>query len=53
MGKLGLDPKPRLVVQPDSDPVTYHWHYPNDPIYVPHQDDPGFRWDLLEWTHNP
>jgi len=53
MGLRGRDPKPRLTISPDSGPITYHWHYPGNRIYVPHPDDDGLRWDLIEWTENP
>jgi len=50
MGMRGYHPKPLVTFQPDPDPVTYHWKNRYDPIYVPHPDDDGLRWDLLEWT---
>ncbi len=46
----GYDPKPLITFKADPNPVTYHWKNPNDPIYVPHPNDDGLRWDLLEWT---
>ena len=48
-----LDPQPRLNIEPEAEPVRYHWKNPYDPIYVPHPDDEGLRWELLEWTENP
>ena len=53
MGLQGRDPEPQLTISPDSDPITYHWHYPGDRIYRAHDDDDGLRWDLIEWTENP
>ena len=53
MGYRGRDPQPLLTVKPDPAPVRYHWHDPQYPVYVPHPDDDGLRWDLLEWTENP
>lgn len=50
MAYRGCDPKPLLTIKPDPSPVTYHWIRPDDPIYVPHPDDDGLRWDLVEWT---
>jgi len=50
MGHQGYDPAPLLTVRPDANPVAYHWKDPYDPIYVPHPDDDGLRWDLIEWT---
>jgi len=52
-GWLDLDPNPRLTIKPPSSPARYHWHDPNNPVYVPHPDDDGLRWDLLEWAENP
>jgi hypothetical protein len=49
----GLDPNPRLTIQPDPATTRYHWKNWYDPVYVPHPDDDGLRWDLLEWTENP
>lgn len=53
MGNQGYDPKPLLTVKPEPTPVRYHWHNPQEPVYVPHPDDGGLRWELLEWTENP
>lgn len=53
MGLQGRDPRPRLTVKPDPSPVRYHWHYPQDLIYVPHPDDEGLRWELVRWTDSP
>ncbi|MEE8452852.1 MAG: hypothetical protein V3R99_13085 [Thermoguttaceae bacterium] len=45
---------PRLTIRPDLiTPVRYHWKNRDDPIYVPHPDDDGLRWELLQWTENP
>jgi len=46
----GLDPNPRLTVKPETTKARYHWHESGNPIYVPHPDDDGLRWDLLQWT---
>ncbi|MCG8587426.1 MAG: LamG domain-containing protein, partial [Pirellulales bacterium] len=42
-----------LTVKPDDSTPNYHWHDWQNPIIVPHPDDPGLRWDLVEWTDNP
>ena len=49
----GLKPQPRIVIRPDADEIRYHWQNTNDPIYVPHPDDGGLRWELPDWTDNP
>jgi hypothetical protein len=46
----GLNPAPRITVKPPATPVRYHWHSGTNTIFVPHADDPGLRWELLDWT---
>jgi len=48
----GLDPHPLLIIKPDANPVRYHWHNPQNTIYVADPSDGGLRWDLLAWTEN-
>ncbi len=48
----GLDFAPRLTIKPDANPIRYHWHNPQNTIYVAHPSDGGLRWDLLSWTEN-
>jgi len=50
-----LDYVPRIVIQPESRAVTYHypWKNPAEAIYVPHPDDGGLRWELVDWVDNP
>jgi hypothetical protein len=54
----GLDSTGHLVIRPEprepGEPVPrYHWKNQYDAIYVPHEDDDGLRWEVLEWTDNP
>jgi hypothetical protein len=49
----GLLVPPRVRIQPATSAVTYHWKNNADPVYVPHANDEGLRWDLLEWTEDP
>lgn len=49
----GLDSEPKITIEPDRSAVRYHWHNPDNPVYVPHADDDGLRWELIEWTENP
>lgn len=49
----GLDPAPRLKIELDATAARYHWQNPNEPIYVPHADDDGLRWELVSWTDSP
>ena len=53
MNARGYSPVPTLTVKPDSTPITYHWSKGNDPVYVPHDDDEGLRWDMIDWKENP
>jgi len=48
-----LDSTPRLTFKPGSTPASYHWYNPDQPIYVPHPDDGGLRWELVSWTDSP
>lgn len=52
---LGLDYSPRIVIQPDTRSVNYHypWLSTSNPIYVAHPDDGGLRWEMVDWTENP
>jgi hypothetical protein len=47
------DPEPLLRLGPDPDSPAYHWQDWDQPIYVPHPNDAGLVWDLIEWTDNP
>jgi hypothetical protein len=61
LAKMGLDPKPSIRIVPDPTPVDYRWKMSYDTILLPHAGDaspqdpnnPGLRWDLLEWTDRP
>ncbi|MBN1396028.1 MAG: hypothetical protein JW959_13480 [Pirellulales bacterium] len=50
MSDYGCDPAPRVVIAPQDSDVTYHWANSYDPIFVPHPNDGGLRWDLLKWS---
>ncbi len=50
MAGYGYDPAPRLVIAPEETEARYHWSNGYDPIFVPHRDDGGLRWDLLSWS---
>lgn len=51
----GLEKESQLGITPDATQPTpwYHWQTSQNPIYMPHPDDEGLRWELLEWTDNP
>jgi hypothetical protein len=53
--RSGRNHQPLLTVRPDPSPVTYHWKRSDatETVYVAHPDDPGLRWDLLEWVDAP
>jgi hypothetical protein len=48
----GLNPSPQLNIKPEVTPVRYHWHNPQNTIYVTDPSDGGLRWDLLSWMEN-
>jgi hypothetical protein len=45
-----LPVEPKLQIKPPSQPVSYHWHGWNGPLFVPRDGEGGLRWDLIEWT---
>ena len=47
------EPEPQLTIKPDPKSPSYHWQDWSQPVYVPHPNDVGLVWDLLEWTDNP
>jgi hypothetical protein len=49
----GLDPAPKLIVQPDPAAPSYHWPTWSQPLFVAHPDDGGLRWDVLEVREVP
>ena len=49
----GLPPAPRLHIRGGPENVKYHFHDWDQPVFVPHPDDEGLRWDLIRWTDNP
>ncbi|MFV1965489.1 MAG: LamG domain-containing protein [Pirellulaceae bacterium] len=49
----GLDPNPKLIIQPEASPVTYHWQNWSQPLFVRHAADQGLVWELIEWKDNP
>lgn len=51
---LGLWPSSSIKPEPaNAGQAYYHWKNSYDPIYVPHPNDSGLRWELLEWTDIP
>jgi hypothetical protein len=48
-----LAAKPLLTIKPQPGEVTYHWHDWNEPVFLPHADDDGLRWDLIDWQDGP
>ena len=48
----GLNIQPRLTIKPETTPVRYHWHNPQDTIYIADPADGGLLWDLLVWKEN-
>lgn len=47
-----LDPIPKIVIKPDTATIRYHWHDPQNTIYIADPADGGLRWDLVSWKEN-
>jgi len=45
----GLAPDPVVTVKPDTSGVVHHWHDWTEPLFVPHPDDGGLRWEVIDW----
>jgi len=45
----GLAPDPTVTVKPDTSGVVHHWHDWTQPLFVPHPDDGGLRWEVIDW----
>ncbi len=45
--------EPRVTLAPTVRPIRYHYYSPTRPIYVPHPDDEGLRWNVVRWGTNP
>jgi hypothetical protein len=45
----GLASNPMLTVKPDTSGVIHHWHDWTQPLFVPHPDDGGLRWEVIDW----
>ncbi|MDY0167748.1 MAG: hypothetical protein RBS80_14465 [Thermoguttaceae bacterium] len=45
--------QPQIVFAPNPRSIRYHYYSPDQPIYVPHPDDEGLRWNVVRWTMNP
>ncbi|MCE9547648.1 MAG: LamG domain-containing protein [Planctomycetia bacterium] len=48
-----LAPEPLTTIKPALTPVAYHWHNWSNPLFQPHPNDGGLRWDLIDWKDNP
>ncbi len=46
----GLSTEPLLTIKPQSGEVTYHWPNWDEPVFVPHPDDDGLRWEVVRWN---
>jgi hypothetical protein len=51
--QYGCKPASLLTVRPPAASLVHHWKRRDDPVYVPHPADPGFRWDLLRLSDAP
>jgi hypothetical protein len=44
---------PKIVLQPSSTTVLYHWITRGVPLYAIPATDSGLRWDIISWKDNP
>lgn len=42
-----LNPQPKIVIRPPQSGATFHWPNFSQPIFVPHPNDGGLQWELL------
>jgi hypothetical protein len=52
-GTTSRAPEPLITIAPDAEAPSYHWQDWDQPVYVPHPDDEGLVWDLVDWADNP
>lgn len=45
----GLASDPLITVKPDPNGVVHHWPDWDQPIFVPHPNDGGLRWEVIQW----
>lgn len=48
-----LAAEPKLTIRPPTPEIRYHWQNWDEPIFQPHPNDEGLRWDLIRWSVNP
>ena len=49
MYAMGFDPQPQIQFLPPATEMIYQWPSVNTPLYVPHANDGGLRWDVIRW----
>ncbi len=49
----GLDIEPHITITPDTRSIQYHYYDLSQPVFAPHADDDGLRWNVVRWTMNP
>jgi hypothetical protein len=47
----GLKREPKLRIEPDPAGATHCWPDWSQPLFLPHPDDGGLRWELVRWTN--
>lgn len=45
----GLDPTPKVTIRDDTSNDAHFWPDWSDAIFQKHSEDPGLRWDVLDW----
>ena len=51
--KRGFVTQPALTFTPESSGVLPRWHDWSQPVYQKDPGDPGLRWEVIRWEHNP
>jgi hypothetical protein len=51
--KRGFVTQPILTFTPESSGVRSRWQDWTQPVYLKDPDDPGLRWEVIRWEHNP
>jgi len=45
-----LDPQPNITIRPRAETINVHWMDFDQPLFVPHDDDEGLQWEVVDWT---
>ncbi len=51
--EYGFDPRPQITIKSPTGNTRYHWQDWTQPVFVPHPDDDGLRWSIVQWQADP